>query len=410
MKKISLLFILFICLFVINVKADMGPPMISTHKVMVTNKEGTYCYSEGKKTDKLIPYGTMLDVMYDIQGNYIYVQNDEYSCDVKYSDVSAKTQSFDLNSKEVEKIKLNKAVILASGGLNLRKGPAVTYSKIITIPQYTVVTLTRSAGTYWYYTDYKGNYGWITGMNGYFGIESNNVLYNYEDTLIYSANNKSVLGKIPANTPITDYLELLGPTSSYYVNYNGTKGYISLQLFNKIDEPGKIKLIKDYTIYDESGKPIKKLTANQELEYTMVRENTFYIPEKKMEISLASDEFEYVKKANISLKKSGFIGEGLFGEEKGNYENEGVDPTPIESNIEEPKKDDSKTSKETIIIICLLAGIFLSLTALVIVKVVNSKKTKNVNYREYNKKDIEARIDHETAVEKNEEEEIKKEE
>ena len=392
MKKNSLLIIVFICLFIINVKADMGPPSISTHKVMVTNKEGTYCYDNGKKTDKLIPYGTMLDVMIDIEGSFIYVHNNEYDCYVKYVDVSARTQSFDLNSTDVEKITPVKAVVLASGGLNLRVGPSVTYSKIITIPQYTVVTLKYQSGSYWFYTEYKGKTGWITSMNSYFGTESDKILYNYEEVKIYNYNGKTVLGKIPAQTEITDYLVLNNRDSNkYYVNYNGIKGYITNLMFYKLEEPGRIKLIKDYEIVDETGKPIKKLTANQELEYNMMDEYSLYIPEKNTTISRSPDYYEEIKPAKLAIKKRGFIGEGLFGEEKGEYKNEEIiEPTPENNNELIPKKEEKQSNSETIIIICLLAGIFLALTALVIVKIINTKKSRNViNYKPVNDKNNE---------------------
>ena len=374
MKKIKLLFIMFISLFVINVKADMGPPSISTHKVMVTNKEGTYCYENGNKTDKLIPYGTMLEVSMDIQGSYIYVHNNDYDCDVKYSDVSAKIQSFDLKTEGVEKIEPVKAVILANNGLNMRKGPSITYSKIITVPQYAVVTLQYRSGTYWFYAEYNGTSGWITGMNGYFGVENKNILYSYKETKIYNYNNKTVLGKIPANTEITDYLELFNRTGNqYYVIYNGIKGYIIDDMYYKTVKPGKIKLIQDFDVTDENGKLVKKITANQELEYNMLNLYSLYIKEKNIELPRSKDIYEDIVKADVAIKKSGYIGEGLFGEKKElPQEKENIDIIQETNN----KENSGKTSTETIIIICLLAGILLALTALVIIKIINSKKNK----------------------------------
>ncbi len=134
MKKSKLLIITLICLFVVNVKADMGPPMIAEHEVMVTNKNGAACYLDGKKTGEVLAYGKTYTVSDDINGNYISVYDSNGNgCTVKYSDVSAKKQSYDLSSaKEITPIK---AVILANGGLNMRKGPSVTYSKVVTIPQ-----------------------------------------------------------------------------------------------------------------------------------------------------------------------------------------------------------------------------------------------------------------------------------
>ena len=392
MKKISLLFI-FICLFFINVKADMEPPVIVDHKVMVTNKNGAICYENGKKSDKVIPYKTILEVGYDIHGSYIDVTNDTYNCTVKYSDVSAITQEFNVennNSDYVKKITPVKAIILPSGGVNLRKGPSVTYAKIITVPQYSVVTLTHQAGTYWYYTAYSDKQGWITSINYYVGIEGDKVLISPAAVKIYDTKTDKVIGTIPANQDITNYLILVNRTydePNYYVIYNGIKGYIKDDLYNKIDDIGKIKLTKDYELRDVNGNPIKKLTTGRELEFTMrMFTNYYYFPELKQSIYLDNIEFEYIKNPKDIIKENGYLGEGLFGEEK----MERI-ITPEATNNESYPIDPDKENQENglatrdIIIICLLGGIFLAITALVIIKLVNSKKNNIRNHMEIEK-------------------------
>lgn len=387
MKKIKLLVLVLVCLFVINVKADMGPPMIVSHKVMVTNKDGAACYGydrSGKytKTGKVIPYKTTLNVDSDISGNYItvYDASSHNSCDVKYSDVSAIDQKFDFNNEQVVKIDDVKAVILAKGGLNMRKGPSVTYSKVVTVPEHAVVTLTHRAGDYWYYCEYNGKSGWITGMNGYFGYEGKEVLINYEPVKIYSSmDRKKEIGKIPANTEITNYLNLVSRSQyeiSHYVIYNGLKGYIDKMMY-KTDGTGKIKLIKDFEVANEFGELIKKLTANQELEYTMSDgSNTFYFINKKLEAYVPKDYYEVVNNANSLIKKEGYIGEGLFGEEKMEVV---ITPEPANDEKKEDSNKEKGMSTRDIIIICLLGGIFLSLTAIVIIKLVNGKKNKKID-------------------------------
>ena len=392
MKKIKLFIFIIICLYVANVKADMGPPSIVQHDVMVTNKDGAVCYENDekgnyKKTSKVIPYKTTLSVIDDIMGGYINVyhdDNDNYNCVVKYSDISAKNQSFELKNKDVEKITPVNAVVLAKGGLNMRKGPAVTYSKIMTVPQYAIIKLSYRAGDYWYYGEYNGKTGWITGMDGYFGYDGKEVLYNYEEMKIYSTyDRKAVIGKIPANTEITDYINLVTRSDydiSHYVIYKGTKGYIDKMLY-KTDGVGKIKLLKNYDVTTKYGELIKKLTP-QELEYNMVTDRgLFYLTSKKIVTGFPDDYFDYIKKVDVSTKDKGYIGEGLFGEEKRQREE-------IEIEKEEaPIIDEEKSSKDNqnngvstkdIIIICLLAGIFISLMAIVIIKLVNSKKVKQI--------------------------------
>ena len=397
MKKIKLLIVLFICLFITNVKADMGPPMVVEHEVMVTNKNGAICYSGGKKTKTVIPYGETFTINTDIMNGYIFVNYKDESCDVKSSDISSKTQKFDVNSKDVENITPVRAIILSKNGLNMRKGPAVTFAKIMTIPANATVTLTKKSGTFWYYCEYKGKTGWITGMNGYFGYDGKEVLVNHEPVKIYSTyDKKAVLAKIPANTEITDYINLVPYSDaepSYSVNYNGTIGYVDEMMY-KTDGNGKIKLLKDYDVRDEDGKLVKKITP-QELEYNMINSyGTFYFPEKKLEAYIESEEFEYIKKADVKTKTKGFLGEGIFGETKEARLKE-EEQKPEEENNEIKNKDTKEPksiSTKDIIIICLLGGIFLALTALVIIKLMNSKKknieTNKVNEDEFNNREV----------------------
>ena len=382
MKKIKYLILITVCLFITNVKADMGPPVVAEHEVMVTNKSGAICYDNGKKTKEVIPYGTILTINTDVINGYIFVDYKDKSCDVKSSDISSKTQKFNVDGKDVEEITPVRAIILSKNGLNMRKGPAVTFAKIMTIPANATVTLTKRAGSFWYYCEYKGQSGWITGMNGYFGYDGKEILVNSEDVKLYSTyDKKAVIAKIPANTEITDYVNLVGYSSdepSYYVNYNGTVGYIDEMMY-KTDGTGKIKLLKDYDVTDEDGKLIKKITP-QELEYTMKTAfGGFYFPDKKIALYLENDEFEYVKKTEVKIKTKGFLGEGIFGEAKEERLKE--EEKENEESHEIKNKDTAEpTSIDTkdIIIICLLGGIFLALTALVIIKIMNNKKKNNI--------------------------------
>lgn len=382
MKKIKIFIIMLICLFTINVKAAE----IISHKVMVTNKDGAICYEEeslGKyrKTNKVIPYKATYLVNNDFfNKSYMIIydeKNEEDNCIVKYSDISAVKQDFSLNSDGVEKITSVKAVILASGGLNMRKGPSVTYSKIITIPQYTTITLTHKAGTYWYYCEYDGKSGWITGKDYYFGYEGKEVLYSNYPIDIYSKDKK--VGTIPANTEITDYLNLVHTEDEWghYVIYNGTKGYISDMLY-KTDKVGKIKITKDYEIKNEDGIFEDKLRTNQELEYSMISsKGEFYLTKKNKLVSIPKEYYDYIVKADAKVKDRGYIGEELFGEKK--EERPDLKKEILEQeSLTIPKENNKGTSIRDILIIVLLVGIFIVLVALVTIKVINNKKKSNV--------------------------------
>ena len=427
-KGLSLILLIVLCLEIINVKADAGPPMVAEYEVIVTNKDGAACYSYGNnhklvKTDKKVAFGTVFTVYSEIDNGYLYVNGSD-GCDYIYiKDFSAKKDSFDVNSNNVEKITPVKAVILAKGGLNLRKGPSVAYSKIITIPQYKVVTLKYRTGSFWYYAEYNGKSGWITGINQYFGFDNDKILYSYKDINIVD-NNEKVIGKIPALTEITDYIELVygnyddNNNLAYYVNYNGVKGYIG-GVWNSISfkTNGQIKLLADANLYS-NGKVTKTVKKGQTFNYSIYDfeevdttngidwYNIFYLPTEKGYVRLLNNEdkkeFEIINEGEPLKKTKGFIGEGLFGEAKTQETNNEVDnPKP---NKDEPtttptqtsSNDSKKTLSNEMIIICVLGTVILALTVVIIILLVNKKKDKTVvtkdnteRKNEENNKDLE---------------------
>ena len=374
MKKIKLMLVLVICLFICNVKADMGPPHVITYKAMITNKDGAYCYEDGKKTDKVIPYKTIFEVYDEANNGYIYVHNDNYDCFVRTSDLSALNHDFDINNKDVKSITPIKAIILANGGLNMRSGPATSYAKIITVPQYTVVTLKLHAGTYWYYTEYNGHSGWITSMNYYLGFDSDKVLVSPYVTDIYDRNGK-VIGKIPADTEITDYVKLDSDEDAmpnYYVVYNGIRGYLYPMTY-KTEKEGKIKLLKDVEITDSNGQPKKKLLAGQELTYEIKDDyNSFYVKEHKTFLHLEKDMYQDIIETILKTKKSGYLGDGVFGEAKEERQDK-----PQEEVKEETKEKENFFESLTELqkmILGFIAGIIVALTIFVVARLILKKK------------------------------------
>ncbi len=222
--------ILIISLLFINVYAEVELPKIVKYKAMITNKDGAVCYDENKsqKDDILVPYKKVFTVENDVYKGLIYIQDDTYSCFVKSDDLGAMDSEFSLDNKEIEKIEETKAIVLNSSGINLRKGPATSFRKIVTVPDKAIVNIKYKAGTYWYYVEYDGKAGWLTSMNPYIGYEDDEVLVNNKVVYIYDSNKK-IMGNIPANTEITTYLKLTtfhDDDPIYYVIYNGIKGYI----------------------------------------------------------------------------------------------------------------------------------------------------------------------------------------
>ena len=99
--------------------------------------------------------------------------------------------------------------------------------------------------------------------------------------------------------------------------------------------------------------------------------NIFYFPDKKLATYIDSDYFEYVNEAKLLTKKNGYIGSGLFGEEK----------IEIEESKEEEKDDTTPVIEENptkinteLIVICILSSIIGALTCLIIIKLINGRK------------------------------------
>ena len=400
MKKIVSLLIVLLVFY--NVNADLEPPKVIKHEVVIANKDGASCYqSDSKgysKMDKSIPYGNSYYVSDEVVNNkyvFVYSDSDDTSCLVLLSDIKVKNNNFDIKSDGVQKIEESRAIILAERGLNLRKGPAMSYSKIITIPQYSIVTIKYKAGSYWYYAEYNGYKGWISGINQYFGYDESDILYDIVDINIYN-DNKKIIGTIPKYTEITNYVRLVQYNTKidykYYVNYNGIKGYI-LDMSNKVD--GELKLLTDAYIYN-GNKVIDKITKNDTVSYTVHKpgkqvgiepsliDYIFYVPSKNGTLKLRNDsekkEFITIKENNAK-KLSGYIGEGLFGEVK--EEKESIKEKVEDINkIEEEKEEKQNKSNIDIIIISVLSCIIGALTCFVVILLVNAKKNKRGDLNE----------------------------
>lgn len=411
MKKIfNLLFLGIMVLGLSNVMADAGAPMISSYDIIVSNKDGASCYSYNVdtrkyvKSDKKLDYGKTYKVYSEIFGGYVGINDD--NCDyVKLSDVKTTKESYSVNNDDVEKITQQKAVILARGGLNMRKGPAVAYQAITTIPQYSVVTLKYKTGTFWYYAEYNGRSGWISGVNQYFGYDGDKILVSTEKTEIYDVKDKDkVIGTIPPLTEITDYLEVVFYHAddsniyefSYYVVYNGIKGFVK---YMPSKAEGKISLLKDSNLYDLNNKLIKTIKKGTVLEYSIYDYGMYsddpvsiYIPKEKGKIKYefntsAHEYFEEIGESKQLTKTKGFIGEGLFGEKtttnnipSNNEPQNNSEP----SNTLEPTSQNNETNNglglsNELIIICVLGSIVLALTIVIVILLVNKNKVVKKN-------------------------------
>ena len=379
-KKI---FVLGLLLGVIGVKADMGAPSVVSQEVMVANKDGAYCYnikydSNGRtfsKTDKKVPYGKTFKIWEDVGVEYVGVSSEGYyDCYVSANDVVSKNDEFDItSSKEVQKIDTKKAIILKNDGVLLKKGPGIAFSTIATIPKGSIINISYRAGTYWFYAEYNGLGGWVNGQDEAFAYDDSAILIYPYDNDIYDSNKK-VIGKIPAYEEITDYLELVSHgTNNYYVNYKGIIGSI-YTAYPKVN--GKLRLKKDIKLYEDvdGKKLINTIKKGTECDYSLIKHADFpegntsiYVPSLKGWLIYQEDynntAYEEIGETKVLKKEKGYLGEGLFGE-----------------NVPSKDKDNPSTSMKVnnndLVMICVIGAIILSVTIIVVIKLVNKKKNK----------------------------------
>ena len=133
MKKLFYLLIAAVLLLPNIAKADMGAPMVAEYKASVTNPDGVYVYvydskqEKYVKTDKIIPYGTVIKVyeeyeiekagIIDVKNSlvkdgeknvtyYVYIKdltltNDKY--EVNLNDLGGESEAYTLKNLEIKK-------------------------------------------------------------------------------------------------------------------------------------------------------------------------------------------------------------------------------------------------------------------------------------------------------------------
>lgn len=125
---------------------------------------------------------------------------------------------------------------VTTGSVNMRKGAALSYKTIRTIPAGKTLTCTDSKkdsrGVTWYYTKYSGSSGWVSSVYLRNPGSAKKVYATGGDTYIRSSYKKtaSIRGTLYKGTSAT----YLGSTKKdsrgvkwYKVSRNGTSGWVS---------------------------------------------------------------------------------------------------------------------------------------------------------------------------------------
>lgn len=260
-NKIKLLILTLLCIFTfpILVKADMGAPENYKYEVIVTNPNGTMM-RDWNNFEVLIPYNTKLTINYETTEKGILYGDVEYEGEngrINLKDTMIFSSKIDFSKLQKNELK---TIFYTLEETDMYKGPSTLYGKIdkVKIPADTKVKFeyctNDSYDPMWIYTEYKGTKGWVY---SYSYRNSSEYLYGFDSTLVkyvedgefflVAENVKlydrpirtydetedkeaKLLGTVPHGY-VYKYNLVTSPVAkrnSYYIEYNGKKGWISV--------------------------------------------------------------------------------------------------------------------------------------------------------------------------------------
>lgn len=276
MKRIIKIFCFVFTFTIFNFAfADMGSPTIKSYEAIVTNVNGTKPFDiDGKRgwleEYGILEYGTKVivaDAYYGWDGDLhidsyavsnddwinIVVDNGEtiFLCRVDVNDLTALTK---ISETEADLTRPIWARVINEDGIKIYDGMSkYTYSAIGEIPYWTELTIyaTDIGECPWYYTTYNGVSGWVCELDGDIGYKPyNDEIFTLCETYIENKTGE-IIGVIPANTRITNYLDCDPWSCIYYTTYNELSGYIDdsyiAYLYSK-----KIKVRDEISVYDQA--------------------------------------------------------------------------------------------------------------------------------------------------------------
>lgn len=409
----------FFCIFVLSlliislqivVFADMDAPHINSYQAIISNIDGATYYSYDWATRKFsevgtLNYGDKIEISYEE-----YINNETYGGFYKnqeqYGEMyMVKTSNFDVFDESIvipenfNKNNEKKAIVLKEDGISIYDGPAYGYEKLnAVIPKGEQITLydDKNVGSPWYYTEYKDTSGWVCILEGSIGFDAwyeNYEIMTYKDLKVYDDTTYTkVVGIIPANTKIKDFLEIDDWSMGKFVIYNNISGYVSNEEIATnspwteeistyvVPYPSKL-----YEKGDLRSKVLEEIPEGTKLSFT-ISSNARYL-----------EQFIYVTYNG----KTGWVynfDEAYFDENESyeehlnklleSYEEELVENEDIELDTSEESKENSiaeltediTTQKNItgmqILMICIGLAIVISLTSFVTIVLVNKKNKK----------------------------------
>lgn len=392
MKKILGILIALLIL-PLTVNADMSAPMIKEYSATVKNVEGVAYYGYDMEKSEyvkkgILEYGKEVKIQYESKINDVLYGSFDMGNGFYYVNVDGLTiidDKFDINDENVSEYEDNsKNVVLFENGISMHKGPAAGFTKIgKNIPKGTVLKFTHvysEEESPWYYTEYNGQKGWVSTLDGSIGVyNENTIMIAKQLDMMKTGDSTQKVGTIPVNTVIKGYYEIDPWSRGYYVTYNGISGYISkYEVAFKSAGKQSIELVKNNKLYNE---------MSEETTFTNVPSGT------TLTYQYYVDDYGY---RWIYTTYNGQKGWLCFSEEdvvenneediKENDEEIEEDDTEIIEDEEDsedvelylPEEDiiieDDSMSTRDIIILCVGVAVITAITTVVIIKLVNKKK------------------------------------
>ena len=241
MKRVFIVAVFLVCFCVpLFVKADMDAPSVKEYTASVSNPEGaiTYSYEENGVAKKgVLAFGTTITVQYEEEvSDELYANVHTYEGG-NYNNYLVKIEDITIIKDGEIKVDYDlkkDGIVLANEGVDVYTGPAYAYEKTGTIlPKNAEVVLygIKDASDAWMYVEYNGSKGFVCVLDGVIGLEKlERGVMTYDITRVYDkmsdVREDAYKEIIPRNVRIEDVWRVDPWSQSYYIEYNGIKGYV----------------------------------------------------------------------------------------------------------------------------------------------------------------------------------------
>ena len=393
--KITLIAVAIILIHTIVVYADMSAPVIKSYTAYISNVDGAYIYEnseDGLKQKARLDYGTEFGIATELEIDGIEYGMCEYGF-VKISDIATYDE---IGDEDIDWKNPCNLEVLADDGVEMYNGPAYGYGKKgVTLQKGTKITgyMYKSDSTPWYYTEYNGNKGWISVLYARVGLEKDEerkAIMTPKDTAIYKDSlKKNQIGTIPANTVVSDYMDLDGWTREYYVRYNGISGFVD-------EDECAFYYSNKWSIPKDGFNLYKTGELNSEILVYDIPKDTVLESEYETYVKENQDDNNYMW---FYTQYNGYWGwvlvdsEGRY--EISQYEEQKQKETEVKPVIEDYEEDDVNTIITDVetespvpeavierkklpltnqIVICVFVAVIIGITGVAILLILNKKK------------------------------------